>query len=143
MHINWKKYHLLKGEVEFLGHITRNGQIYPSEHKTMAVLRFPMPTTQKQLQSFLDVTGYFRKFIPKYSTIARPLSELLKGNKLFTIAEEQRAAFEKLKKILANKPVLNIYQQGRPTELHCASQEGYGAVLLQKSDDKNKFHPIY
>ncbi|KAK9701396.1 RNase H-like domain found in reverse transcriptase [Popillia japonica] len=102
----------------------------------MAVLRFPMPTTQKQLQSFLDVTGYFRKFIPKYSTIARPLSELLKGNKLFTIAEEQRAAFEKLKKILANKPVLNIYQQGRPTELHCASQEGYGAVLLQKSDDK-------
>ncbi|GFV95099.1 retrovirus-related Pol polyprotein from transposon 17.6 [Trichonephila clavipes] len=51
-------------------------------------------------------------------------------------------AFEKLKKLLTESPVLSIFQQGRTTELHTdASQQGYGAVLLQEAED-GKLHPV-
>ncbi|GIY89419.1 endonuclease [Caerostris extrusa] len=63
--------------VEFLGHIVENGTIRPSPAKTLAVKRFPVPTNVKRVQSFLGLTSYFRKFIPEYSKIAKPLSDLL------------------------------------------------------------------
>ncbi|GFV67342.1 transposon Tf2-9 polyprotein [Trichonephila clavipes] len=51
-------------------------------------------------------------------------------------------AFEKLKKLLTESPILSIFQQGRTTELHTdASQQGYGAVLLQEAED-GKLHPV-
>ncbi|KAK9694785.1 RNase H-like domain found in reverse transcriptase [Popillia japonica] len=57
---------------------------------------------------------------------------------------ELKTAFETLKSLLADKPVLQIYRQGADTEVHTdASQEGYGAVLMQKSREDNRFHPVY
>jgi len=77
--INWKKCcFLLQSRVEFLGHVVENGRIYPSTHKIEAVHKFPEPTNVKQVQSFLGLSGYFRKCIPKYSIVARPLTNLLK-----------------------------------------------------------------
>lgn len=68
--INWKKCSLLKTKVEYLGHVIENGSVRPSERKTEAVKCFPTPTNIRQIQSFLGLTGYFRKFIPGYSIIA-------------------------------------------------------------------------
>jgi len=61
-----------------LGHVIEDGKLYPSPEKTKAVLRVPEPKTIKQVQSFLGLSGYFRKFIPQYSKIAKPLSDILK-----------------------------------------------------------------
>ncbi|GJQ65898.1 hypothetical protein Trydic_g3998 [Trypoxylus dichotomus] len=61
LEINFKKCHFLQRNVEFLGHIISEGQIHPSSEKTKAVLRFPKPTTQKQLQSFLGLTAVLLK----------------------------------------------------------------------------------
>ncbi|GFS93246.1 retrovirus-related Pol polyprotein from transposon 17.6 [Trichonephila clavipes] len=110
--------------------------------KTIAVKKFPVPTTVKQVQSFLGLTGYFRKFIPAYSQIAKPLSDLTRKDNPFMFEQPQMEAFEKLKKLLTESPVLSIFQQGRTTELHTdASQQGYGAVLLQEAED-GKLHPV-
>ncbi|GBM30606.1 Retrovirus-related Pol polyprotein from transposon 17.6 [Araneus ventricosus] len=130
-------------KVEFLGHIVENGTIKPSIAKTLAVRKFPEPTTVKQVQSFLGLTGYFRKNIKDYSKIAKPLSDLTRKENQLVFGTEQKEAFEKLKKLMSEGPVLRIYKYGRRTELHTdASKQGYGAILLEEAED-DKSHPIY
>ncbi|GFS67515.1 retrovirus-related Pol polyprotein from transposon 17.6 [Trichonephila clavipes] len=142
LEMKFKKCQFLRRKVEFFGHVVENGTIRPSIAKTIAVKKFPVPTTVKQVQSFLGLTGYFRKFIPAYSQIAKPLSDLTRKDNPFKFEQPQMEAFEKLKKLLTESPVLSIFQQGRTTELHTdASQQGYGAVLLQEAED-GKLHPV-
>lgn len=142
--INWQKCSFLKERVEFLGHIIENGCISPSERKVEAIKCFPELTNIKRVQSYLGLSGYFRKFIPHYSVIARPLSNLLRANVKFEFGDEERKAYLRLKEILCTKPVLKLYEIGAPTELHTdASIHGYGAILLQKSKVDNEWHPVY
>ncbi|GFX67331.1 transposon Ty3-I Gag-Pol polyprotein [Trichonephila clavipes] len=81
LEIKFKKCQFLKKKIEFLGHIVESGTIKPSSTKTLAVRKFPEPTTIKQVQSFLGLTGYFRKYIKDYSNIAKPLSDLTREKK--------------------------------------------------------------
>ena len=144
LEINWKKCQFVKTNVEFLGHQIENGKLFPSEFKVKAIAKFPEPKTIKQVQSYLGLSGYFRKFIPFYSIIAKPLSNLLKKEQKFQFGPQEKEAFDQLKKALINKPVLKIYDQEGEIELHTdASIDGYGSILLQKSLDDNHFHPVY
>ncbi|CAK1603490.1 unnamed protein product [Parnassius mnemosyne] len=141
---NWKKCHFMKREIEYLGYIIRNNELRPSKEKISAVSRFKTPHNIKSLQSFLGLSGYFRKFIKNYSIIAKPLTNLLKKDVEFNFDEECEMAFNELKRILCSSPVLRIYDPDLTTELHTdASAEGYGAVLLQKSPTDNQMHPVY
>ncbi|GFW61933.1 retrovirus-related Pol polyprotein from transposon 297 [Trichonephila clavipes] len=106
LEMKFKKCQFLRRKVEFLGHIVENGTICPSIAKTIAVKKFPVPTTVKQVQSVLGLTGYFRKFIPAYSQIAKPLSDLTRKDNPFIFEQPQMEAFEKLKKLLIESPVL-------------------------------------
>ncbi|GFU73476.1 retrovirus-related Pol polyprotein from transposon 412 [Trichonephila clavipes] len=90
-------------------HIVESGTIKPSPTKTLAVRKFPEPTTIKQVQSFLGLTGYFRKYIKDYSKIAKPLSDLTRKKNLFVFGIQQKEAFEKLKKIMSEGPILHLY----------------------------------
>ncbi|GFU82871.1 retrovirus-related Pol polyprotein from transposon gypsy [Trichonephila clavipes] len=125
-------------------HIVESGTIKPFPTKTLAVRKFPEPTTIKQVQSFLGLTGYFRKYIKDYSKIAKPLSDLTrKENLFFFFGTQQKEAFEKLTKIMSEGPILHLYKYGRKTELHTdACKQGYGAILLQEAED-GKLHPVY
>jgi hypothetical protein len=76
--INWLKCQFLQQRVEFLGHVIHNDRVSPSERKTEAVRKFSESKSIKQVQSFLELSRYFRKFIPQYSIIARPLINLLR-----------------------------------------------------------------
>lgn len=142
--INWKKCRFLQKKVEFLGHTIGEGSVRPSEYQTEAVKRFPEPTNIRQIQAFLGLTGYFRKFIPGYATIARPLSNLLRANIKFSFGVVEKDAFARLKMLLSERPVLNLYKIGADTELHTdASKDGYGAILLQRDSSDQLLHPIY
>ncbi|KAK7870273.1 hypothetical protein R5R35_001001 [Gryllus longicercus] len=141
--INFEKCQFMKRVVQFLGYTIQYGQIQPSLEKTIAVQNFPEPKTKTGLHSFIGLTSYFRKFIPEYALIAKPLSDMLKEDQEFRFEEDQRKAFQKLKDLLASSPVLNIYNPKYETELHTdASKFGYGAVLLQKCPDDGKLHPV-
>lgn len=142
--INWKKCNFLQKKIEFLGHIVENGTIRPLKQKTKAVMCFPESRNVKQVQSFFGLSGYFRKFVPGYSAIARPLSNLLKTNTKFQFDTTERNAFNQLKIALCEQPILNLYRVGAETELHTdASKHGYGAILLQKNGEDQRFHPVY
>lgn len=142
--INWSKCQFLTTKINYLGYEVEDSTIRPSEGKIIAVKNYPVPTTAKQLQSYLGLTSYFRKFIMDYAIIARPLSELLKKDRKFVWGHEQNHAFQRLKDILSTSPVLNIFKIGAPTELHTdASIDGIGAILLQEDESDHKLHPIH
>jgi len=97
------------------------------------VTKFPLPTNQKQLQSFLGLVGYFRKFILSFSTIAKPLTDLMKHDAKFCFSGREIDSFNKVKSLMTQKPVLKIFHPQHETELHTdASIDGFGAALLQK-----------
>ncbi|GFX89896.1 hypothetical protein TNCV_1535431 [Trichonephila clavipes] len=117
-------------------HIVESGTFKPSPTKTLAVRKFPEPTIIKQVQRFLGLTGYFLKYIKDYSKIAKPLSDLTRKENFFVFffGTQQKEAFEKLKKIMSEGPILHLYKYGRKTELHTeAFQQGYGTILLQEA----------
>lgn len=66
----------------------------PSPTKIKPVKNVPTPKSKKAFQSFLGLTGYFRKFIRDYARIARPLSEILKNDQRFRFGVEQEQASE-------------------------------------------------
>lgn len=144
LELNIKKCNFLKREIDFLGYRIANGKLHPSPLKTKAVINFPEPKCVKDVQSYLGLTGYFRKFIEHYSVIAKPLSDLLKKYAKFEFDNNARYAFNKLKNILTTEPVLSIYDPKCETEVHCdACLDGYGAALMQKSMADNQLHPVY
>ncbi|GFV67301.1 transposon Tf2-6 polyprotein [Trichonephila clavipes] len=102
------------------------------------------PKTTKEVQRFLGLTGYFRKFIPAYSVIAKPLSDLLRKGTPFNFDVKQKSSFDELKCFLCQKPVLGIYRHNCESEIHTdASIDGLASVLLQRSPDDNSLHPLY
>lgn len=62
--VNWSKCRFLQTRIEYLGHVVEGGNIQPSECKTRVVANFPEPRSARNLQNFLALTGYFRKFVP-------------------------------------------------------------------------------
>ena len=76
LNIKWKKCQFLQRKVEYLGYIIENGTVKPSENKLNAVAKFPVPKSVKDVESFLGLTGYFRKLIPNYANRSSPLSDM-------------------------------------------------------------------
>ncbi|XP_018366050.1 PREDICTED: uncharacterized protein LOC108763170 [Trachymyrmex cornetzi] len=142
LELNFSKCRFLKREIEYLGYnISKNG-ITLNESKVKAIQKFPHPKTVGQLQGFLGLTSYFRKFIVNYARIAKPLHDLTRKNVPFIFGESELHAFETLREKLSNHPVLALNNPRAYTELHTdASSHGYGAVLLQRQQDGH-MHPI-
>lgn len=136
------KCYYLMTSINYLGYnITSDGISHTSEH-IESVFRFPVPTHVRQLQNFLRLINYIRRFIRKISILVKPLYDLIKKNAVFVFKKEEITAFEFLKNSLVSHSILAIYSPKAETELHCgASAEGFSAVLLQKPSD-NKFHRI-
>lgn len=144
LEIKWSKCQFLQTRIEFLGHIVEDGKISPSPTKVSAVQNYPEPKSLADIHSFLGLTGYFRKYIPNYAKVAKPLSDLLKGKREFQFGLDQRTSFDQLKNSLSNEPVLAIFNPQCETELHTdASALGYGAVLLQRSSSDGQLHPVH
>lgn len=98
-----------------------------------AVKHFPLPKKVVDVQKFLGLTNYFRKFIKDYASIAKPLNNLLKKSSDFVFDKECRIAFDSLKEKLISAPVLHLYNPQAMTELHTdASAIAVAGILLQK-----------
>lgn len=133
--LNYKKCKFLRMEIEFLGYaITTDGVTLCARH-TDAIRNFKQPEKVHEVQRFLGLAGYFRKFIEKYSIKAKPLFKLLRKEAKFKFDNECCQSFETLKKELTLPPVLRLYDRLAETELHTdACSLGLGAILIQKQN---------
>jgi hypothetical protein len=96
------------------------------------VRNFPVPTTTQKLKSFLGLAGYYRRFKPNFSKIAKPLTELLRKNTPYVWNEKTERAFNALKELLTTEPLLQYPDFKKPFVLTTdASNEAIGAVLSQ------------
>lgn len=129
-------------ELRYLGYIVGGGILKPDPEKVETILKYSYPKTAKQVRSFMGATGWYRRFIPDYASIAAPIFNTLKKGKHFVFSEEAKVAFDNLKCALTSSPLLTHPDFAKHFYVQCdASDIGIGAVLFQK-DDVDGEHPI-
>jgi hypothetical protein len=118
--------------VPFLGHVLSKNGISIDPSKVQEVMDWKAPTTVHEVWSFLGLAGYFRRFIPDFSKIAKPMTSLLQKDHKFTWTEECEAAFHTLWELLSTTPVLAQPDIKKPFDVFCdASKTGLGCILMQ------------
>ncbi|KAK1616988.1 hypothetical protein QYE76_022505 [Lolium multiflorum] len=102
----------------------------PAKIKTVA--EWQAPTTQTEVRAFLGLAGYYRRFIEGFSSIARPMTQLMKKYKKFDWTDKCEESFQKLKARLTTAPILIMPDITKPFDVYCdASKIGLGCVLMQ------------
>ena len=133
------------GSVECLGHNILHQTVRPQEDKVQAVRDAPLLTKKKQkkknrqMKLFLRLAGFYRRFIPNFSSIASPLTDLTKRDRPNSIRDWQD---QHEKAFQTSSPMLRlpVFQDGTPFVLRTdASDFGIGAVLLQEFEVKDDF----
>jgi hypothetical protein len=118
--------------VKFLGHTISSGGISVNPSKVQEVLDWKRPMSVHQIRNFLGLAGYYRRFIPDFSRIAKPMTELLKKGVKFSWDQKYEDAFHTLRAHLTIAPVLAQPDVSNPFDIYCdASGIGLGCVLMQ------------
>ncbi|GFV41377.1 retrovirus-related Pol polyprotein from transposon 17.6 [Trichonephila clavipes] len=126
------KCHFACDRVKYLGFWVTDG-IEAGEEKISAIQKIPVPTNVKEVQSLLQTCSWFRRYVPNFADIARPLSSLTKKKVQWHCGPEQQGSFETLKLCLMTS-ILKQAEGSKPlTILTDASNYALGAVLLQGS----------
>ena len=133
------KCHFLKTRVSYLGFSISDKGIGPDPAKIGAVKEWKRPETIKEVRGFLGFATFYRRFIKNFSKIAKPLNDILKGEKRKSgekigekWTEDAEIAFETLKEALVNAPIMQGIKFGKDCVLEIdASYDGLGAVLFQ------------
>ena len=132
LRLKMSKCQFLKPEVSFLGHIVSQKGIHVSPEKIEAISNLDPPTNVRGVRGFLGMCSYYRKFLPHFADIARPLTNLTKKQEKFKWSKECQNAFDELKHGLSTAPVLSFPSPERPFIVHTdASAFAIGAVLSQ------------
>jgi hypothetical protein len=119
-------------EIKFLGHTISQDGVSVDPEKVQEVMNWKPPTTVRQIRSFLGLAGYYRRFIPDFSRIAKPMTELLKKRVKYDWSQKCEDAFHALRQHLTTAPVLAQSDNTKPFEVYCdSSGTGLGCVLMQ------------
>jgi hypothetical protein len=119
-------------EIKFLGHTISQAGIAVDPDKVQEMMNWKPPTSVRQIRSFLGLAGYYRRFIPDFSQIAKPITKLLKKEVKFVWGQKCEDAFHTLRQHLTTAPVLAQPDSSKPFNVYCdASGTGLGCVLMQ------------
>ena len=140
------KCNLFKQQINYLGHIVSKEGVSTDPDKITAVTEWPHPTTVTEVRSFLGFVSYYRRFIPNFSKVAKPLNRLLQNiegtssqKKKFKVYGEPKLqeAFETLQKLCMESPILAYADFKAPFVLHTdASRDGWGQYCTKSRMDK-------
>ncbi|GBN20764.1 Retrovirus-related Pol polyprotein from transposon 297 [Araneus ventricosus] len=142
--VNLEKCAFGQKRVKFLGHIVGSGQHSPDPEKAEVLRNLSRSLTKKELRSFLGLASYYRDYIPNFSEIVLPLTDLTKRkiSNILPWSIEAEEAFVKIKDELIRMPTLHTPDISRPFWLYTdASATAIGACLAQH-DDVGKELPI-
>jgi transposase InsO family protein len=146
-----EKCHFHVTEVGFVGFVVTPQGTRMEEDRVASVRDWPEPRNHKEVQVFLGFANFYRRFIYKFSSFARPLTDLLKGGKAgkfstkFAMTDEAREAFQALKDAFTSAPMLRHYNPEKPIRVETdASGFAIAGVLRQPDDDECQahWHPV-
>ena len=141
------KCNYFKTHVQYLGHLVSGKGIKPLPEKLESIKKMPAPTTPKEIKQFLGLVGYYRKFIPRFADIARPMTNLTKQDIPVEWTVQCQASFEMLKEALITSPILKYPDPNKAYTLFTdASKHAWACVLTQEYEKDGKTfrinHPI-
>lgn len=124
-----------QSSVDFLGHTISSAGLHVDARKTRAIAEWSEPGNAQELQRFLGLAGYYRRFIHGFAQLVLPLSSLVKQNVDWVWDEPQRRAFNSIKLALQQAPVLRLPDFSKPFIVTTdASHDCVGGVLSQMHD---------
>ena len=127
------KCNFLKKHIQYLGHIISGEGIAPVPEKLESIQKMLPPRNPKEVKQFLGLIGYYRKFIPQFSDLARPLNALTQKNTVFEWTQVCQESFELLKISLMTEPILTYPDPNLPYVLFTdASKYAWACVLTQE-----------
>ena len=130
--MKWSKCDFLKSEIHYLGHLISPEGISPLPNKLDCIKHMLAPKNMKEIKKFLGLTGYYRKFVPRFADILIPLTTLTKKDKKFKWTPACQKSFDLLKETLCGEPVLKYADTSKPYTLYTdASKFGWAGVLTQ------------
>ncbi|KAI2667005.1 Transposon Tf2-6 polyprotein [Labeo rohita] len=129
--------------VSFLGYIISPEGVAMDDTKVNAVRNWPRPKTLKELQRFLGFSNFYRRFIRHFSTVAAPLTSMVKkGDTRLSWSSDALQAFHELRQRFTSAPILRHPDPQRPFIVEVdASSTGVGAVLSQRQGQPSKTFP--
>lgn len=137
--LNREKCQFCRTELRYLGYVVDKNGLHVDPDKVNAILQIPTPTKVSEVRSIVGTASWYRRFIPNFSAIVSPLTELTKKNVKFRWAERQEEAFRTVKEHLVSAPVLSCPDFDLPFCVQTdASGFGIGAVLCQNHPDGEK-----
>ena len=141
-----EKCSFFKKYIQYLGHLVSEKGFEPLPEKLESIRKMPAPRTAKEVKQFLGLIGYYRKFVPCFADISRPLSKLTHHNVVFESTDQCSKAFNHLRELLMEYPILRYPDPTQGYILYTdASGIGWSGVLTQEHLDekgKAKNHPI-
>ena len=141
-----EKCSFFKKHIQYLGHLVSEKGFEPLPEKLHSIKNMPAPRTAKEVKQFLGLIGYYRKFVPHFADILRPLTKLTRHDTSFEWTEQCQKAFNHLRELLMEYPILHYPDPKQGYTLYTdASGIGWSGVLTQEFKDekgKTKNHPI-
>ena len=131
--LNKEKAELNKTEISFLGHIISSEGLKIDPTKVEAVLQMPKPTDVEGVRRLCGFVNYLAKFLPRLADVLLPIRQLTQNNVPWTWTQTHDEAFETVKRLVSEAPVLAYFDNRETVTIQCdASQSGLGAVMTQK-----------
>jgi hypothetical protein len=132
LYAKFSKYAFWLKEVPFLGHVIFAEGIAVDPSKVQEVLDWKSTKSVTQICSFLGLAGYYHRFIPNFSEITKPMTQLLEKKAKFKWSPQCEEVFLTLKKLLTTAHVLAQPDIEKSFDVYCdASGTGIGGVLMQ------------
>jgi len=123
-------------EVEFLGVVIGPGGVKMQKEKVNSVLSWLTPRSAKDVQKFMGLANYYRRFIQDFSRIAKPLNMLVGKDRKWEWRAEQQGAFEELKRRFTTEPVLAVPDRDQEMRVEAdVSDYATGGTLSVKGAD--------
>ena len=127
---------LARKELLYLGHVLNQHGVQTNPKLISTVRDCVPPRNPKDVERFLGLTNYYRRFVHGYASIVHPIQRLTRDEVVWEWTDTCQAAFQKLKECLCTAPILVYPDFEKDFKLEIdASGDGLGAVLSQKGSD--------